>query len=53
MGPYPKAGDEDPDLISAGKETITYAPGASVFNSAVSFDIIRGSHLDITMLGGL
>ena len=53
MGPYPKPGDEDPDLISAGKETITYAPGASVFNSAISFDIIRGTHLDITMLGGL
>lgn len=53
MGPYPKKGEHDADLINAGKETITTIPGSSIFNSAESFAMIRGQHVDLTILGGL
>lgn len=53
VGPYPKKGDENPDLINAGKETITLMPGASVFGSDESFAMVRGGHIDITLLGAL
>ena len=53
MGQYPPAGGADPDLINAGKETITMIPGASTFTSSESFAMIRGKHIDLTVLGSL
>ncbi len=53
MGPFPFEGEEDPDVINAGKQTITTLPGASFFDSAMSFSMIRGKHVDLTILGAM
>lgn len=53
MGPYPLEGDEDPQVINAGKQTVTILPGGSCFDSALSFAMIRGGHVDLCILGAM
>ena len=53
MGPFPLEGEEDPDMINAGKQTITTLPGAVLFDSALSFSMIRGNHIQLSVLGAM